>query len=329
MTIQLEVAARGADGKPLPIINAITFGGGYNLPMWVAQRQSFFTKHGIAFNLELTPNSVFLMTSLIEGKFDLAIAGTDNLIAYQEGQGEVAVEGDFDLAAFMGLDNGLLHLMAAPDVRSLADLRGKQLSVDALGTGFAFVLREMIVRGGLKESEVSYVKVGGTPIRFRALLEGKQSATLLPTPFDLQAEEQGYRRLGSAQQLLGRYMGRSAFAQRSWIKANEPAAIGFLRAYKDAMEWIFDAKNRAIAEALLIANDAEMTPALARRTYDVFVDPKEGFFRDLALDVEGLRTLLRLRRKYATPAKPLDDPMKYIDLELFRKAFPGAAESSR
>jgi ABC-type nitrate/sulfonate/bicarbonate transport system substrate-binding protein len=227
------------------------------------------------------------------------------------------------------MDNGFLHLMAAPDVKTVADLRGKQLSVDALGTGFAFVLREMIVGAGLKKSEINYLSVGGSPARFRALLEGKQSATLLPTPFDLQAEERGYSRLGSAQQLLGRYMGRSAFAQRAWIKANEGAAIGFMRAYKDAMEWIFDPRNREIAEAILVANDAGMTPALARRTYAVFVDSKTGFFRDLALDIEGLRVVLALRSKYAMPQKSLGDPMKYVDLELSRKAFPGAGDGRR
>lgn len=39
-------------GEPLRAINAITFGGGYSLPAWVAQRQGFFAKYGVAVNLK-------------------------------------------------------------------------------------------------------------------------------------------------------------------------------------------------------------------------------------------------------------------------------------
>mgnify|MGYP002633464640 CR=1 FL=1 len=46
----------------------------------------------------------------------------------------------------MGIDHSFQNLMAAPDIKTVADLRGKQLAVDALTTGFAFVLREMISR---------------------------------------------------------------------------------------------------------------------------------------------------------------------------------------
>ena len=113
-------------------INAITFGGGYNIPAWIAQRQGFFAKHGVAVNVTYTPNSVYLMTSLIEGKFDMALTSIDNLIAYQEGQGEAPVKAPVDLVAFMGMDNAFLYLITAPQIKTFADLRGKELSVDAM-----------------------------------------------------------------------------------------------------------------------------------------------------------------------------------------------------
>jgi ABC-type nitrate/sulfonate/bicarbonate transport system substrate-binding protein len=306
--------------QPPATINVITFGGSYNVPAWIAQRQGFFARHGVAVNITYTPNSVFLMVNLIEGKFDLALTSIDNLIAYQEGQGEAPVTGTVDLAAFMGMDGGFLHLVTAPDVKAFGDLRGRELSVDAMGTGFAFVLREMIVRSGLKESEVRYVRAGGSPNRFRALLEGKHAGTLLPTPFDMQAMERGCNKLASADTMFD-YMGRSAFAQRAWIARNEAAVIGFMRAYRDAMEFLFDPRNRQVVEALLIANDANTTPALAKTTYEIFTQPKGGLFRGLALDIKGIRTVLALRSKYATPQMNLADPMKYVDATLFQKAF--------
>jgi len=319
----LQAAAQApAGGKPLTRVNLITFGGGYALPAWVAERQGFFAKHGIAVSITYTPNSVYMMSNLIEGKYDVAVSGVDNLVAYQEGQGEAKITGTPDLAAFMGIDHSFQNLMAAPDLKTVADLRGKQLAVDALTTGFAFVLREMISRAGMTDADVTYVRTGGGPARMRALIEGKYSAGLLATPLDLIAADKGMNRLGSARELLGRYQGRAGFAQRSWIRTNEGAAIGVMRAYREAMEWLYDRKNREIAEALLVANDRSMTPALARQAYDILLHEKEGFFRDVALDMEGMKTVLALRSKFLKLEPPLTDPMKYVDLEIYRKAFP-------
>jgi len=317
------IAQAPAGGKlPLATVNLITFGGGFNLPAWVAERQGFFARHGVAVKLTFTPSSTFLMSNLIDGKFDIGIFGIDNLVAYQEGRGEGKFTGTPDLVSFMGLNPGFLHLISAPDVKTIADLRGKQIAVDALTTGFAFVLREMIARAGLTETDVTYVSVGGGTARFRALVEGKQSAILINTPSDVQLVARGFTRLGSASQLLGRYQGHAAVAQRGWIARNETAVIGVMRAYRDAMEWLFDPKNREIVEALLLANDPNMMPADVRPTYEVFTDPKEGLIRNLAIDIEGLRTVLTLRNKFSVPPMTLSDPMKYVDLELYRKAFP-------
>lgn len=321
LVLTLHAAAQAPAARPLHTINIITFGGGYNIPAWIAQRQGFFAKHGVSVNLTYTPDSVYLMTNLIDGKFDVALTSIDNLIAYQEGQGEAPVKTPPDMVAFMGMDNAFLYLITAPQVKTFADLRGKEVSVDAMSTGFAFVLREMINRSGVKESEVTYVRAGGSPNRFRMLLEGKHAGTLLPTPFEMQATERGYNKLSAGMDLFGHYMGRSAFAQRAWLKSNEAAVLGFMRAYRDSMDYLFDPHNRDICEALLIANDAGMTPALAKKTYDVFVDPKNGLFRNLALDMEGVKTVLDLRSKYATPQKTLTDPSKYVDLTYYQKAF--------
>lgn len=309
----------------LQTINMITFGGGYSLPAWVAQRQGFFAGHGLTVNITYTPNSVYLMTNLIEGKYDLAVTAIDNLVAYQEGQGEAPFRGDCDLVAFMGVDDSFQSLMAAPEIRSVADLRGKKIAVDALTTGYAFILREMIARAGMTDADVTYERTGGGPTRMRAMLDGQYAAGLLATPLDKIAADQGFIRLGTARDLLGRYQGRTGFAQRAWIRNHEAEIIGFMRAYRDAMDWLYERSNREIAAALLIANDVSMTPELARQSLEVLLDEKNGFFRDLALDLDGIRTVLALRTRFGVPQKTLNDPAPYVNLTLHAKAFAGRA----
>ncbi len=309
--------------KPRQTVSMITFGGGYSLPAWVAQRQGFFAKHGIEVNITHTPNSVFLMKNLIEGMFDLTVTAMDNLVAYQEGQGEAEYAGNCDLVAFMGVDDSFQSLMASPDIKSVADLRGKKIAVDALTTGYAFILREMIVRAGMSDADVTYERTGSGPMRLRAMLDGNYAAGLLATPLDKIAAYQGFTKLGTARELLGRYQGRTGFAQRAWIKNNRAAVIGFMRGYRDAMDWLYDCNNRSAAADLLMANDSSMTPELARLSLDILLDEKGGFWRDLALDLEGIRTVLALRTRFGVPQKTLTDPMPYVDLSLHDKAFAG------
>lgn len=311
--------------QSLQTVNMITFGGGYSLPAWVAQRQGFFAKHGIEVNITHTPNSVFLMKNLIEGKFDLTVTAMDNLVAYQEGQGEAEYEGHCDLVAFMGVDDSFQSLMAAPDIKSVADLRGKKIAVDALTTGYAFILREMIARAGMTDADVTYERTGGGPMRMRAMLDGNYAAGLLATPLDRIAADQGFNNLGTARQLLGRYQGRTGFAQKAWVRNNEAAVIGFMRGYRDAMDWLYDRNNRAAAAELLMANDTSVTPDLARLSLDILLDETNGFWRDLALDLEGIRTVLALRTRFGVPQKTLTDPLPYVDLTLHAKAFAGRA----
>src|SRR5216117_2359965 len=77
-----------AQPAPPKTVELIVFPGGFNWPVWVAQEKGLLAKNGIAVRLTPTVSSVFQLTNLIEGKFDIAMTAIDNLIAYREGQGE-------------------------------------------------------------------------------------------------------------------------------------------------------------------------------------------------------------------------------------------------
>lgn len=293
-------------------VNVIVFPGGFNWPIWVAQEKGLFAQNDIAVTLTLTPNSVFQLTGLIEGKFDIAMTGIDNLIAYREGQGEVDVLGP-DLFAFMGSDTAFLRLVTVPEVKSIADLRGKVVSVDARTTGFAFVLLEILERGGLKEPDYTIEKAGGVLQRFEALLEKKHAGTLLMTPFEVRAEAQGFNRLASAVDVLGRYQGLVGGARKAWADANRDTVVGYIRAWADAVDWLYDPTNVDEALAIFARNVPGIQPEIARAAHRLLLSPEEGFQKQASIDIEGVRTVLQLRSKYGVPKKSLTDPMKYYD----------------
>jgi ABC-type nitrate/sulfonate/bicarbonate transport system substrate-binding protein len=218
----------------------------------------------------------------------------------------------------MGVDSGFLRLVAVPEVKTIADLKGKQISVDALTTGYAFVLRKLLENGGLKPSDIEFVSAGGGRERFTALLEKKHAATLLISPFEVVAEAKGFNRLANADEALGHYQGVVGAARRSWAKQNEKELVGYIRGYKAALQWLFDPANKAEAIAILRKHVPDMSEEAATRSYDILVHPTKGFYRDGALDVEGIRTVLQLRSGYT--GKTLTEPAKYFDNAYFDKA---------
>jgi len=313
----LPAAALAQAPKPLEVI---VFPGGSNWPIWVAQEKGYFASSGVEVHLTPTPGSVYQLSNTIDGKFDIAMTAIDNLIAYDEGQGEATTTKKAELVAVMGSDNGFLHVISVPEVKSYQELKGKTLSVDALTTGFAFVLQKMLQKGGLKPSDYTLVRAGGGLQRFEALMKKEHAATLLFTPFDLIAEEKGFHDLGASIELFGHYQGLVAGVQRSWGKEHRRELVGYIRGYVAGLDWLSDPRNKTEAIALLRKNITTMTPEIAEGTYRVMVDPKHGLLHKGRIDMAGVKTVLALRSEYGEPKKKLTDPNRYIDLSYYKQA---------
>src|SRR5262245_21665286 len=138
---------------PPRLIRMINFAGGFNLPIWMTQRQGFFAAEKIDVKIDFTPGSTYQLTNLIAGSYDMGFTAIDNIIAYREGQNEAYLPpgANVDLIAVLASDDGFLSISAQKDVSSIEALKGRTVTVDAMTTGFAFVLREVLARKGVAE----------------------------------------------------------------------------------------------------------------------------------------------------------------------------------
>ena len=303
-------------------VNLIVFPGGFNWPVWVAQDKGLFTRQGLDVKVTPTPNSTFQLTGLIEGKFDIAMTAIDNLIAYREGQG--AALGP-DLFAFMGGDTGFLRLVTVPEVKTYADLRGKEVSVDALTTGYAFVLLDMLERNGLvKDRDYTTPAAGGVLQRYQSLMDKKHAGTLLISPFEVTAQARGFNVLGSGIDVLGKYQGLVGGARKSWAEANRDSVVAYIAAFSQAVDWLYDPANKEEAIGIFLKNLNNATRQAAETSYGVLLSPKEGFQKKAQIDMEGVRTALLLRSKYGVPKKTLTDPTPYYDASFHTEAMKRA-----
>ena len=300
-------------------LELIVFGGGLNWPIWIAQEQGYFGRNNVSVNLTQTPNSVFMVQNLVAGKFDIAMGAIDNLVAYMEGQGEAPLPAQPDLVAVMGNQSGTLKIVALPEIKTYAQLKGKTLSVDALTTGFAFVLRKMLELGGLKDGDYTLERVGGTPFRVQALLERKHACTIVNSPLELPLLARGYTQLGNSVDAIGTYQGTVCFLQRQWARQNEERLVNLIRSWVAAVEWLYDPANREAALTSFMTN-MNADRAAAEAGYRLLLGEREGIQRRAKLDMEGIRKVLELRSQYGEPRKMLTDPAKYVDESYYRMA---------
>ena len=304
-------------------LRIVAFAGASNWPIWIGLKKALFAREHLGVTLEITPNSKQMAMDVHEGKYDIALTAIDNVVAYVEGQGEVQLTGPVDFVAFMGVDDGMLSLMAVKGTGSIGDLRGKDIAVDAMTTGFAFVLREVLLKSNIGLDDVTFVAVGGGAQRLAALREGKQTATLLNAPLDLIAEGAGAVRLVDTRGLIGAYQGISGMARRNWLVQNRDVAKSFIRGFQASVAWLTDRANKAEAIEILREHVQGTSSDLAEAIYARLTDPKRGIRRDVSIDPDGLATVLRLRSKHSMAGKTLDDPPRYLDETLRGEALAG------
>lgn len=306
---------------PVPLVKqelkVIIFPGGFNWPIWVGQEQGFFARQALEVKTINTPNSTFQLTGLIKGDFDIAMTALDNIIAYREGQGAPGVDGS-DLVAVMGADNGFLRLTSTGDVRTVGELKGKQLSVDSLTTGYAFVLLEIMARNGMQiNRDYTTVSAGGVLQRYNDLVQKKHAATMLIAPFDVMAKAQGANVLVDASEALGSYQGLVAGVRKSWANQNPRAVTAYIKAYQESLNWLYNPANKPAALALFMKNVPNSTPQAAETSYGILLDAKSGFDKTARIDLKGADTVVQLREKYGQQGRKLQPASAYYDGRYF------------
>ncbi|MEA2688111.1 MAG: hypothetical protein QOD51_718 [Candidatus Eremiobacteraeota bacterium] len=284
------------------------FPGVSALALLIADRSGSFARERLDAHIAPTASSADLFAQLDAGTLDLAHTSIDNPIAYDVGAGPAQLA-HRDFVAFLGVDDGLLRLVARPGIARIADLRGKSLAVDALSTGYAFALRAMLATAGLGENDVTLVARGGTQQRSAGLLAGAFDGTLLTPPFDLAANAAGFVTLGRATDVLGPYQGIAVVARRAWLGTNRDVAVRYARAYRNALDLAVSERANAVTT---LATALGVSDTIAAASYDAAFSPNGGIQRNAAVDLAGVRTVLRLRARYAPPGAG-DDPAPYVD----------------
>lgn len=295
-------------------LRAKVFPGAQALPVMAGVQQKIFERHGIRLELLFTQTSQEQRDGLAAGDFQIAQAAVDNAVAMVE-------RAKHDVVIVAGGDSSMNELFAQAEVRSIADLKGRVLIVDAPNTAYALQARKILRLNGLNEGDYTVKPVGGTLLRYRAMREDRSlAASMLNPPFSIDAPSAGLKSLGRAVDLIGPYQATGTFVLRGWAAANGATLERYLAALIEATRWAVAPANREAA-AKMLAERFKLQPEIAARTWELLADPKFGLAPDARFDPEGFRNVLRLRAEIegdwgGTPPAP----DKYLDLSYYERA---------
>ena len=264
-----------------------------------ALRNGAFAAEGLAIDFSQATGSTAQIRGLLAGEFDIAHTNADNVMAYVEGE-------DADLVVLLVAELGTgQKLVVRPGIASIAELAGRTVGVDAVASGYAFVLYRMLADAGLRRDDYRVASVGGTAERFAALTSGRVGGALLSPPFDERAAASGCRVLVNASTTFPGYPALTVAARRSWAYANRDLARRYCRALLAGVRWAADPRNREAGIDLLAA-DLGSDRATAEAHYERERAERERVAPTVAEMREALGRVAALRQEFTGAAAPLD-----------------------
>jgi ABC-type nitrate/sulfonate/bicarbonate transport system substrate-binding protein len=275
-------------------------------PVWMAQANGLFEAEGVPATYTVTGSVPRTLDGLLNDTFDLAVTVPEGVVA--------AINKGAPLRIVGGITGKVAaSLIAAPSIRTVADLKGKRLGVSGLQEGTGLLIREMVKQHGLQPSDVELSVVGVGGDRWRALQEGRIEAGLQTVPLNFIAEEQGYVNLGDAPDVLPPYQFLVIAARMPWLEANAAAMSGSLRALLRGLDRVY--ADKAEATRLAVEN-MKVSPEHARRTWDFF-DRHRPHDPNLAVNPGSFATTLRtMGAAGLITAQQAAEPANYIDQSL-------------
>jgi len=281
---------------------------GYNIPFWVALDGGEFKKAGLAVDPVMISGGSKSMQALLSGGLDFAhVSGGVSVQANLSGA---------DVTILATAANSMsAGVIAAKDIKTFQDLRGKKIGIASFGGNNDIGLRFAFKKNGINpDKDVTFLQMGGERNRLTALERGAIAATIMSPPGLFVAEAQGYNRLGDLNAMGMRYPELSIVGRKRDLKERRDLVRRYLRAYLESvrvMKGNRDLTVRVIEKYIHVGSKTE-----ALKTYDYFV---KSISDTLRTEREGITEFLAtLEAK--TPGVSKRNANEFIDESVLEEA---------
>ncbi len=283
------------------------------LGLAIAQKRGFLAKEGIELQIVPLPGVRFQVEALDKGTVDVSHTATPYLV-------QNVLKGSDNVAIVGGLANPVFAILAKPEIKSYADLKGRtmglSLPIDTITIGTEKLLR----RNGLQKGDYGVQTLVGTPIRVSCLEKGTCDAVPVGQPDDMVLMQKGYNNLGNSLEVIPHLQFNVIAARRSWAASHRDVVMRYVRAFGGAYRYMSDPANKADV-IKLISETTDAPPDIAQKILEFYFEPYRGIMpKSAGIDMEGMQGVLELMSDIGELKAPLPDPARFVDLQYLQEA---------
>ena len=257
----IAAPARAADEK-------ITFGtvGQASANMWptfIGLKKGFYAAEGVQPDIVYVQSSAALVQQVTAGSLGISISTglVDPLRAVGMGAQVAVLRIEVQAPPY--------DLVAKPDIKTLADLKGKLISLGGPKDITRIYVERMLAPSGIKRGEFDMVFAGATTARAAALVAGAVDAAILLPAFNFQTIQKGFHSLGLTVDYAKDLPFSGMAVNIPWAQGHKELLAKVMRAQNRSIAWFEDAANREEAVQIL-QSESHLSKDDTEKAYDFF-----------------------------------------------------------
>jgi NitT/TauT family transport system substrate-binding protein len=281
-------------------------------------KQNVLKNYGKLYELEMTftrgtPEAATLLASGQAHLGTLAFSTFATAIAKDAVPGGLTIVSDNYQDGHPGNATNTFFVLRDSPIRTVADLKGKKVGINAYGSAVDLVLRVVLKKNGMDpKKDVQIVEVN-FPNMAAAIREKRIDCGVLVIPFlAVEAPKGDLRPLITGGDAFGPSSVIFQVAATSFLNANKQAVRGFLADYVTGLKWYYEKANRP--KALELVSGLTKSPV---EVLDGYFATSKDYYRDPNGCVPAIAIQKPIDAMVAEALIPQKvDAAKYLDMSL-------------
>lgn len=244
------------------------------LPSYAGVRFGLFREEGLDVQIVLM-NGRLVGPALLQGDLDFATLADTMMRAATTGL-------PVKVIAFGGI-RPALALNVRPEIKTGADLKGKNIAVTSIGSTTDLVAREIMRSFGISDREIITQGLGSQANNQTALRTGAVAAALFTPPYDVIMEKEGFRVIAWAGDVVKEQLQAGLVTSDNKIARNPGQVKRMVRGFVKSLVFLRKEKTRTVE---MIAKQWKIEPEIAEKSYQVMLKTfsANGAASDSAID---------------------------------------------
>lgn len=207
--------------------NYAAFSGAF-APLWIAADRNLFAKHGLNVDLRYIAPATATQ-ALISRNLDIINPGGEIVEAHLNGEPVVYIAGI--------LNRAVMSIYAKPEIKSLADLKGKVLGLTVPGATTDFAARLLLQKAGLTPGrDVKLLYLKGMLEILAGVKQGSADAGIFTSPTTLKAQHAGLHELVDVTAQNIPMIHAALATTKDYLKSSRQNVRRYLEAYLEGIK---------------------------------------------------------------------------------------------